>query len=78
MPNGQPDQSDTTEAPALTNAQFIGYAARLAQKAAHWAADTAMTFPASPPDEAIPRDPAMRFIAEMRRLLDHIEKQVQP
>lgn len=60
----------------LTNAEFAGYAARLAQKAASWAADTAQGFRICAPDDAMDREPAMRFIAEMRQLLDHVEAQV--
>lgn len=65
-------------APALTNAGFVGYASRIAAKAAHWSADTAQCFFIAPPDAPIEREPAMRFIGEMRRVLDHMEGQVQP
>ncbi len=67
-----------TTAKPLTNGQFAGYTARLAQKAATWSADTSMSFFIDAPGEAIGREPAMRFISDMRRMLDHIEKQVQP
>jgi hypothetical protein len=62
----------------LTNSQFVGYAARLAQKSAAWAADTAQSFFIDAPNAAIDREPAIRFLAEIRRLLDHMEDQVQP
>lgn len=74
-------QSDTPNPcapPPLTNAKFAGYTARLAQKAAAWSADTTMSFVVDQPDEAIRREMAMRFLSEIRQLLDHIEKQVQP
>lgn len=63
---------------SLTNAAFAGYAARLAQKAASWAADTAQGFMICPPHEVMDREPAMRFVGEMRMLLDHLEAQVKP
>ncbi len=68
--------TDTTA--ELTNAEFAGYAARLAQKASAWAADTTQAFRICAPDEAMDREPATRFIAEMRRLLKHMEAQIKP
>jgi hypothetical protein len=61
----------------LTNAAFAGYAARIAQKAASWSGDTVQVFSDCLGDDA-DRDPVMRFISDMRGLLDHIERQVCP
>ena len=71
------DQTETAEA-FLTNAAFVGYASRIAGKSAHWAADTAQVFSIDAPGDPMKREPAIRFINEMRRLLDHMEGQVQP
>ena len=72
----QPPQTDSGS--HLTNAQFVGYSARLAQKSASWAAVCSQAFFLDKPDDAMGRAPAARYLDEMRWLLYHIEKRVQP
>jgi hypothetical protein len=63
--------------PVLTNLKFSGYASRLAQKSAAWAADTITCLPENV-DKPIHKDAVARYLAEMRLILDHIEQQVKP
>ena len=65
-------KSDMTAAP-LTNSDFAGYAARVAQKAAHWSADTLMM--RRDLAQPVRRADALRFTAEIRALLTMIEEE---
>ena len=56
---------------AMTPAEFVSLAARIAQKAAHWAADTAtMKGTIRPAD-------AERFATEIRQMADFIEDEAK-
>ena len=60
----------------LTNAQFVGYASRLAQWAAAASAETAQAFFLNGPAEPIGRTAAMGLIDRLREALAHMERRV--
>ena len=64
--------------PALTNGAFVGFASRVAQKSAAWAADTALNCIIDPLDEPMRTEAMARYLREMRHLLDYMERQAQP
>lgn len=79
-----PDQTTDTgdpyaHAPPLNHARFIAMADRLAQKSSAWAADTAQSIEwgHDAPTDPIPREMMDRYLTEMRRGLDHMDKQVK-
>lgn len=56
-------------APAMTRVAFVGMASRIAQRAAHWAADCAQYPGPERQGEPIEREAALRFCASIEELL---------
>lgn len=67
-----------TEVPTLSHLNFMRYAARIAQRSASWAADTAdVVQHLDVANDPISSVRVARYLEDMRAFLDHIEHEIK-